>query len=114
MLSLYFNDVIIPSWLKITDIKEDVTGNLEVTNKITKLKSKIITISYKFKRNKLIEEEKRQELLRWIIGDNFKASKLILPNRAEWFYMAKVTNLGDITGSIKKGQGAIEFTCFVL
>lgn len=112
MLSLYFNDVILPNWIKVTDIKEDVVGNMEVTEKDTKFKTKVITIEYHFRRNKLIDEEKRQELLAWIVGDNFKASKLILPNRSEYFYLAKVTNLGDITGSIRKGKGSIEFTCF--
>lgn len=112
MLSLYFNDLIIPEWIIVTDIREDIISSLEVTKDTFKLKEKKITITFKFRRNKLIEENKRQELINWIKGDNFKESKLVLPGRSDYYYMAKCTNLSDITGSIRKGAGTIEFTCF--
>lgn len=112
MLSLYFNDLIIPDWIIVTDIREDIISSLEVTRDTFKLKEKKITIAFKFRRNKLIKEEKRQELINWIKGDNFKESKLVLPGRNEYYYMAKCTNLSDISGSIRKGSGTIEFTSF--
>lgn len=111
MLSLYFNDVKIPEWIKVTNIKEDIL-NLDVSKEKSNFKEKSITIEFSFRRNKLIDIEKRYELVNWIKGDNFKESKLVLPDRLNYYYMAKVSNLSEITGSIKKGSGSIVFTCF--
>ena len=112
MLSLYFNNVRIPDWIKVTNITEDILPNLEVTKDKTKFGEKKIIVEFKFKRNKLIDHKLKYEILQFVKGDNFKESKLILPGRSEYYYMAKVTNLSSISGSIRKGEGTIEFTCF--
>lgn len=112
MLSLYFNNVRIPDWIKVTNITEDILPNLEVTKEKTKFGEKKIVVEFKFKRNKLIDHKLKYELLQFVKGDNFKESKLILPGRSEYYYMAKVTNLSSISGSIRRGEGTIEFTCF--
>lgn len=112
MLSLYFNDVIIPSWIRVTDITEEILPSIEADKDKSKLGTRKITVSFSFKRNKLITEEKRQELVTWIKGDNFNLCKLILPGRHENYYMAKVSNLSELSGSIRKGQGTITFTCY--
>lgn len=112
MLSLYFNDIIIPDWVKVTNITEDILPTLEATKYKTKLGVKKITIDFKFKRNKLIDHERKSEFIKWLKGDNFKLSKLILPGRKNFYYMAKVTNFSPIDGTIRKGEGSIEFTCF--
>lgn len=112
MLSLYFNNVRIPDWIKVTNITEDILPNLEVTKEKTKFGEKKIVVEFKFKRNKLIDHKLKYELLQFVKGDNFKESKLILPGRSEYYYMAKVTNLSSINGSIRRGEGTIEFTCF--
>lgn len=111
MLDLYFNNKQIPNWIRVTDIKEDILPSLNSDKNQTKFGSKKIIITYNFIRNKLITLEKRNELINWVKGDNFQEGKLILPSRSDFYYMAKVSNLSDITGSIKKGQGTIEFTC---
>lgn len=103
MLNLIFNNIRIPDWIKVVDIKEDL---LSSDNKTKKIK-----VDFKFKRNKLIDAEKRIELIDWIKGDDFKESKLILPDRLNFYYMAKA-ELSDITGSIRRGEGSIEFTCY--
>lgn len=105
MLNLIFNNIRIPKWVKVVDIKEDL---LLSDNK----RERKIIVDFKFKRNKLIDTEKRFELIDWIKGNNFEESKLILPGRLDFYYIAKVTNLSDISGSIRKGQGSIEFTCY--
>ena len=100
MLDLYFNNVQIPNWIKVTDIQEDI---LPSDNK------KKFTISFNFRRNKLIDNNKKFEFIEFLKGDNFNESKLILPNRLEFYYLAKVSNLSSISGSIRKGTGSIEF-----
>ncbi len=112
MLDLYFNNKKIPHWIKVTDIREDILPSFDSDKYQTKFKNKKIIISYKFNRNKLIDLNKRAELINWVKGDNFQESKLILPGRQEYYYLAKVSDLSDIAGSIKKGQGTIEFTCY--
>lgn len=102
MLSLIFNNVRIPEWVKVVDIKEDLLPSSK--------KERKIIVDFYFRRNKLIETEKRFELISWIKGNNFEDSKLILPNRPDFYYLAKA-EIKDISGSIRKGQGTIEFTC---
>ena len=101
MLNLIFNDTKIPDWLKVLNITEDI---LPSDNK------KKFIVSFKFQRNKLIDTMKKQELIDFIKGNEFEESKLLLPGRNEFFYWAKA-EISNIDGSIRKGQGTIEFTC---
>lgn len=112
MLSLYFNNIRIPDWVKVTNITEDILPTLEVTKYKTKLGTKKINIDFKFQRNKLIDHQRKTEFINWLKGNNFKLSKLILPGRLDFYHMAKVTNFSSISGTIRRGEGSIEFTCF--
>lgn len=112
MLSLYFNNVRIPNWIRVTNITEEILPGLEATKKITKLGAKKITISFSFRRKKLITSAEKNELNTWLRGDNFKESKLVLPGRENKYYYAKVSNVSEINGTLRKGTGTIEFTCF--
>ena len=113
MLSLYFNNVRIPDFIKVVDISESVLPSFASSTKLsTSFGSRIITISYKVRRDRFITKEQKIELLNFIKGNNFNPSKLILPDNLDIYYMAKVTNVSDITGSRFSGEGTIEFTCF--
>lgn len=112
MLSLYFNNIRIPDWVKVTNITEDILPTLEATKYKTKLGVKKINIDFKFSRNKLIDSKRKNEFITWLKGNNFKLSKLVLPGRKDFYYMAKVTNFSPINGTIRRGEGSIEFTCF--
>ncbi|MGL5764116.1 MAG: phage distal tail protein [Sarcina sp.] len=101
MLNLIFNDVKIPNWIRVTNITEDILPN---DNK------KIFKVDFYFKRNKLIDTLRKQELIDFVKGNRFEESKLLLPNRNDFFYWAKA-EISNIDGSIRKGQGTIEFTC---
>ena len=112
MLSLYFNNIPIPTWLKVTNISESLMPNFESTRFKTSFKKRVISVDISFKRNKNLDRQKKAEFLNFIKGDNFNLSKLSLPNHNDRYYLAKVTNISDIDGTIRKGSGTITFTCF--
>ncbi|MDY5852943.1 MAG: phage tail family protein [Bacilli bacterium] len=108
-LSLYFNNIQIPSFIKITNVKEDIIPSLNATKDETKFEDRKITIDFVIRRNKFIKDSERAELINFIKGDNWKPSTLILNNK---IYKAKVTNFEALSGSIRKGEGSIVFTSF--
>ena len=112
MLSLYFNNVQIPAWLKVTNVDESLIPNFEATKFKTQFKKRVININFSYKRNMNLDKEKKAELLNFIKGNNFSPSKLSLPKHNDRYYLAKVTDISDIDGSIRKGSGTITFTCF--
>ncbi len=112
MLSLYFNNIPMPTWLKVTNISESLMPNFESTRFKTSFKKRVISVDISFKRNKNLDRQKKAEFLNFIKGDNFNLSKLSLPNHNDRYYLAKVTDISDIDGSIRKGSGTITFTCF--
>lgn len=112
MLSLYFNNTPMPAWLKVTNISESLMPNFESTRFKTSFKKRVISVDISFKRNKNLDRQKKAEFLNFIKGDNFNLSKLSLPNHNDRYYLAKVTNISDIDGTIRKGSGTITFTCF--
>lgn len=112
MLSLFFGDNQIPSFIKVTDISESLIPSFAATKFKTTFSKRIITIDYEVERNKFLTRSEKIEFLNFIKGNNFNISKLILPGGLDRYYMAKVTNASDINGEIYKGEGSIEFTCF--
>lgn len=112
MLSLYFNNVRIPNWIKVSNISESLIPSFEATRFKTTFKKRVISIDISFKRNKNLDRERKLELLNFIKGNNFNPSKLSLPNNNDRYYWAKVTDINDINGTIRKGNGTITFTCF--
>lgn len=111
MLNLSFGGMRIPSFINITDITETITPTLSATKFKTTFGERVITISFKIKRDMFITKEQKVELLNFIKGDNFGISKLILPNNTGRYYMAKVTKVSDLSGGRFFGEGDIEFTC---
>lgn len=99
--NIYFNDKKIPGWLFITDIELPIMPSEE----------RIIKIYFKYKRRGLNDLQKRQELSEWIKGDNFKESKLILPNMQDYYFLCKANSNIEITGSVYIAEGVIEFKC---
>lgn len=112
MLSLYFNNTQIPIWLKVTNISESLIPNFKATKFKTTFHNRIIQVDFSFKRDKSLDTERKTELLNFIRGDNFNISKLTLPKHNDRYYLAKVSNISDINGTIRKGSGSITFTCY--
>lgn len=112
MLSLYFNNRKIPDWIKVTDISESLIPNFEATKFKTTFKKRVISVDISFKRNMNLDKEKKIELLEFIKGNNFNPSKLSLPKQNDKYYLAKVTSISDINGTMRRGSGTITFTCF--
>lgn len=112
MLSLYFNNIRIPDWIKVTNISESLIPSFEASRFKTTFKTRVIQVDFSFTRNMNLDKERKFELLEFIKGDNFTPCKLSLPNHNDRYYLAKVTNISDIDGTIRKGSGTITFTCF--
>lgn len=109
--NIYFNNVKIPEWLLVTDIELPVLPSFDLNNNAIEKKERIIRISFKYKRRGLDDVSKRQELAEWIKGDNFKDSKLILPNMQDYYFLCRANTNIEITGSVYIAQGTIEFIC---
>lgn len=101
MLSLFFNEKKIPSFIRVTDI----------TIQAFPTEKRKITVDFVVYRKGLLSNNQLDELASWLIGDNGKESKLMLPNDNSSYYLAKVNNTVDIGGSLRKGSGTIEFIC---
>ncbi|MGL4731252.1 MAG: phage distal tail protein [Clostridium sp.] len=101
-LSLYFNDVKKPSWVKVSNIS---------TTLLPQNGQKNIVVDFFFKKSTLLSIEKIIEFQDWIKGDDFKPSKLVLPNDLNSYYIATVKNTVDLNGANRKGTGKIEFSC---
>ncbi|MGV3152662.1 phage distal tail protein [Sarcina ventriculi] len=112
MLSLYFNNIRIPDWIKVTNISESLIPSFEASRFKTIFKTRVIQVDFSFTRNMNLDKERKSELLEFIKGDNFTHCKLSLPNHNDRYYLAKVTDISDIDGTIRKGSGTITFTCF--
>lgn len=102
-LSLYFNEKKIPNFIKVNNISIQVLPNQD--------NEKIIKVDFFIKRRQLIDNYLIDEFAEWLKGDDFKPSKLVLPNDQDSYYIAKVNNTVEIDGSITRGDGSIEFLC---
>ncbi len=112
MLNLSFGGIQIPSFIKVTDITETVTPTISATKFKTTFGERVITVSFKVKRDMFITREQKAELLNFIKVNNFGIAKLILPSNVNRYYMAKITKVSDISGERFLGEGSIEFTCY--
>ncbi len=101
MLSLFFNEKKIPSFIHVTDI----------TIQAFPIDTRKINVDFVVYRKGLLANDHLDELASWLRGDNGKDSKLVLPNDNTSYYLAKVNNAVDIGGSLRKGSGTIEFIC---
>lgn len=101
MLSLFFNKKKIPNFIHVTDI----------TIQAFATENRKISVDFVVYRKGLLSNKQLDELASWLKGDDGKDSKLVLPNDTTSYYLAKVNNAVDISGSLRKGSGTIEFIC---
>lgn len=112
-INLFFNDIQIPDWIMVTSIEQDILPKLEVTKRRSIFHSKIVKINFTVRQKCLLDQYKIDELIRWVRGDNFKESKLVLPNSEDSYYLAKLkSNINSIQNSVITGKGSIEFILF--
>ncbi|MBS6503870.1 MAG: phage tail family protein [Clostridium sp.] len=115
--TIMFNEEYIPEWISVNRIGYKIfpTFNIDESTEegeINKRKSsRVIQIDFSCNRRVLLIKEKEIELINWLKGDNFNYSKLKLPNDPGSYYMAKVKSNIDITGSLRRAKGRIEFLC---
>ena len=115
--TIMFNDEYIPEWITINRIWYNIFQSFSI-DEITedggnskRKASKVIPVDFSCDRRKLITKGQEIEFIKWLKGDNFKYSKLKLPNYPECYYMAKVKNNIDIAGTLRRAKGTIEFLC---
>lgn len=102
-LNLYFGERPLPEFVRVKNI--DVQLLPDEKNK------RKITVDFFIYRKQLLDTAKVNELVEWLLPNDDKEAKLSLPNDLSHYYMAKVSNVVDLSGSIRKGEGSIEFTC---
>lgn len=105
-INIIFNNKRIPEFIKVTNIEEQI---LPKANGNTF--ESLVTINFDINKKGLIENDKKIEFVDWLEGDEFKESKLSLPNNLGQYYIAKVNNTIDISGGFRRGSGTIEFLC---
>lgn len=110
-INMFFNDVQIPDFVKVTNISYSMLPTLDATRDRTLFNERTITVNFEFLFNKMRSLTEINEFTKWLRGNNFEPSKLQLPGD-DFYYIAKVTDAVDITGDMKKGGGSIVFTCF--
>lgn len=125
---IYFNDVEMPNFLILKDIQIQLLGDVHNTliksnygsrHKKIEFGSKKIKLEFGtlFEKENMISKEQLNEITTWIKGDNWKPSKLVLPNsdiEDPWegeYYMAIVNNSGEIKNDIIEGIFVLEFIC---
>ena len=110
-INIFFNDVQIPNFVKVTDISYSMLPNLDASRDRTLFNERTITVSFVFLFNKIRSLAEINKFNEWLRGNNFEPSKLQLPGD-DFHYIAKVTSAVDITGDMKSGGGNIVFTCY--
>ena len=121
-MSIKYDGVKIPDFVKIINIKTQVLPSIE--NKLlqapraigaidvgTNYGTKIITISFMFKDNSLGFIEKSEALAEWLRVDDLKARKLVLPSHPNSYYLAKPNNSIELDDNVTMAKGEIEFIC---
>lgn len=116
---IYFNDKPLPSFVIIkkieTQILADITnktvkGSVGYRHKKLELGSKEIIITFSLERSGILSKfEQQQELIQWLKGDNWRESKLILPDNPDAYYMAICNSGIDLSYDDLEGEGKIEF-----
>lgn len=117
--NIYFNGVPLPSFVIVKSISTAVLG--EITNELletnlgtrlkkTKLGSKRVTINFSVERKHYLSKFKeQQQLLEWLRGNDFKESKLVLPDNLNLHYNAICDNLDEFQYDDLEGISRIEF-----
>ena len=87
---IYFNDIPLPSFVVIKSINTQILADIKNTtvksnigykHKKIEFGSKLITIKFSLERSSILSKfEQQQELIQWLKGDDWKESRLILPD----------------------------------
>lgn len=117
--NIYFNGVPLPSFVIVKKIETPILSEIENTlvesdigykHKKIKFGAKSLKIDFSLERTgTLTDFNQQQELLRWIKGDDWKESKLVLPDNVDYHYMAICNNAINIANEDIEGSGSIEF-----
>ncbi|GAA0713981.1 hypothetical protein GCM10008904_28940 [Paraclostridium ghonii] len=121
-VNIFFNDVRIPDFIILKDIKIQLLGDVDniltpsnygSKHKKIKFGNKVIKLELStiFEKGHLIEKEDLNAIVKWIKGDDWKPSKLVLPEYEDEYYMAIVNNSGDVKNDIIEGIFTLEFLC---
>lgn len=102
-LNLYFGDRPLPDFVRVKNIDVQLLPDENAKRRIT--------VDFFVYRKQLLDIDKVNEFVEWLLPNGNQEAKLILPNDLSHYYMAKVSNVIDLSGSIRKGEGSIEFTC---
>lgn len=117
--NIIFNEKPLPPFVIIKSIDTQILSDISNTtvkravgyrHKKIEFGSKIISIKFSLERfGTLPLFEQQQELLNWVKGDNWKESKLILPDKPDTYYMAICNNKIDLASNDLESEGTIEF-----
>lgn len=117
--NIYFNGVPLPSFVIVKKIETPILSEIENTlvesdigykHKKIKFGAKSLKIDFSLERTgTLTDFNQQQELLRWIKGDDWKESKLVLADNVDYHYMAICNNAINIANEDIEGSGSIEF-----
>ena len=111
-MNIYFNEVQIPTFIKVTNIDYSTLPVMEVTKESTTFGERVFSIDFIITDNKILTDAELTEFQNWLRGDNWNPSKLTLPRFKDVFFMAKVSNSVDIGDDMRMGGGNIEFICY--
>ena len=117
--NIIFNGKPLPSFVIIKSIDTQILSDISNTtikrtigyrHKKIEFGNKIISINFSLERIETLPLfEQQQELLKWVKGDNWKESKLILPDKPDTYYMAICNNKIDLANGDLESEGTIEF-----
>lgn len=117
--TIIFNGKPLPSFVIIksidTQILSDISNtkvksNVGYRHKKIEFGSKIISIKFSLERNSTLPPfDQQQELLKWVRGNDWKESELILPDNPDAHYMAICNNKIELANSDLESEGTIEF-----
>lgn len=121
-VNIFFNNVRIPDFIILKDIKIQLLGDVDnilassnhgSKHKKIKFGNKVIKLELStiFEKGHLIEKDDLNAIVKWVKGDDWKPSKLVLPGYEDEYYMAIVNNAGDIKNDIIEGIFTLEFIC---
>lgn len=105
-VKLFFNDLQLPAFVKVTGIEESLLPTFDDEN------YRSIKVNFSVRRYRMLSVEQIEEFSTWLRGNNFEYSKLVLPGRTDSYYMAIVDNSVEITDGLRSGTGTIEFKCY--
>lgn len=120
--NILFNGIRMPDFLILKDIQIQLLGDVKNNFVESSHGSRHKNIKFGTKRVKLelstifetgdiIPKSDIDDITKWIRGNDWKPSKLVLPGYEDEYYMAIVDNSGDVKNDIIEGVFTLEFIC---